>query len=300
MRFLYQYPERSGTEGHMLDAGPLARVATAAEDVGWSGISFTEHPAPAARWLESGGHQTLDPFVALGHVASVTSRIRLVTYISVLPYRNPFLTAKAAATVDILSGGRMVLGVGTGYLKSEFHALGVEFGERNALFDEVLDALRLHWSGEPFSYQGTHFSARDVVARPAAVQQPIPIWIGGNAAITLRRVAERAQGWMPLSGPVEAVTTARTAHVSAEQLPDRIRQLREMAGDRADGLDVVVAYHDLRPDAPGEGSARHRERFAELEAAGATWISVVGATADTDATLRFLDEFGEAYCPGAP
>ena len=100
-----------------------------------------------------------------------------------------------------MSDGRFILGVGTGYLKAEYCALGVDFDERNVLFDEALDVLPLHWSGEPFDYEGTHFSCRGTIGRPAPVQQPIPIWIGGNAKLTLRRVAERAQGWMPLRGP---------------------------------------------------------------------------------------------------
>ncbi len=117
----------------------------------------------------------------------MTSRLRLLTYLSVLPYRNPMLLAKAAASVDIVSGGRFILGLGTGYNKSEYFALGVDFDERNVLTDEVLDVLPLHWSGEPFSYKGTHFEARDVIARPRPPQQPIPIWIGGNSRLTVRR-----------------------------------------------------------------------------------------------------------------
>ncbi|HEX3960632.1 MAG TPA: LLM class flavin-dependent oxidoreductase, partial [Trebonia sp.] len=99
----------------------------------------------------TGGHQTLDPFVALSYVAAVTSRLRLLTYLSVLPYRNPMLLAKAAASVDIVSDGRFILGAGVGYNKSEFHALGVDFDERNALFDEALDVLprRTRWSRSP-------------------------------------------------------------------------------------------------------------------------------------------------------
>ena len=88
----------------MLDAGPVDEVAAAAEAAGFQGLAFTEHPAPGTRWLDAGGHQTLDPFAALPFAAAATSRIRLLTYLCVLPYRNPLVTAKAAATVDKLSG----------------------------------------------------------------------------------------------------------------------------------------------------------------------------------------------------
>jgi probable F420-dependent oxidoreductase len=286
-----------GTEGDLLDAGPVADVALAAEAAGWSGLSFTEHPVPGARWLEAGGHQTLDPFVALGHAAAVTRTLRLLTYLAVLPYRNPFLVAKAAATVDKLSGGRMILGVGTGYQKSEFHALGVDFDERNALFDEALEVLPLHWSGEPFSYEGAHFQARDVISRPRPVQQPIPIWIGGNAKVTMRRVAERAQGWMPLVGPAMVSATARTAHIDGEEdLATRIAHVKELAGARAEQLDFAVAYTELDASTPGTDAGRHQDAFDRLAEAGATWIVIPGATNSAPSTLRFLEDFGSEYC----
>jgi len=129
MRFIYHYPETNGTERDLLDAGDLNTVATTAERSGFDGFSFSEHPAPSARWLDTGGHQSFDPIVALGYVAAATERLRLHTNLSMAPYRNPFLLAKAAATVDKLSGGRLVLGLGTGYLKSEFYA---QAGPRSA------------------------------------------------------------------------------------------------------------------------------------------------------------------------
>ena len=117
MKFLYAYPETNGSDGDLLDAGPVAEVAAAVEAAGFDGLAFTEHPAPRATWLAAGGHQTLDPFVALAVAAAVTTRLRLVTYLCVVPYRNPLLLAKAAASVDKVSNGRFVLGTGTGYTR---------------------------------------------------------------------------------------------------------------------------------------------------------------------------------------
>jgi probable F420-dependent oxidoreductase len=297
MEFFYQYPETNGTERDLLDAGPVAEVARAAEEAGWLGFAFTEHPIPAARWLETGGHQTLDPFVALGHAAAVTSRMRLLTYLAVAPYRNPFLLAKAAATVDKVSNGRFILGMGTGYLKSEFFALGVDFDERNALFDEVLDALPLHWKGDPFSFKGRHFDARDVIARPRPVSDPIPIWIGGNSRLTLRRIAERAQGWMPLLGPPSLNTTARTPALGGvEELSRSIAEMQETASSR--GVTIEVLYPYLDPavmEAPGQDADRHREAFAGFEKAGVTAIMIAGTTDNQRATTDFLAEFGASY-----
>src|SRR4051812_37213258 len=230
MKYLIQHPEPIGLEPDLLDAGDVVEVAKAVEAAGWDGLAFTEHPAPGRRWLaEGGGHQTLDPFVALGAAAAVTERITLVTYLAVLPYRNPFLTAKAAATLDIISRGRFVLGVGTGYLKGEFHAVGVDFEERTPLFDEAIEAMRLHWSGEPFSFAGTHFDARDLMALPRP-SGPIPIWLGGNAQLTRRRVSEKAQGWMPMTGSAEMAATTRTAQLSGlDDVAEAIRGVKDAA-----------------------------------------------------------------------
>src|SRR5215213_3847305 len=170
MQFIFQYPDFHGLDGDMLDAGPVADLAVTAERAGWNGFAFTEHPAPTAKWLATGGHQSLDPFAALAYVAAVTTEMKLLTYIAVLPYRNPASLAKSAATVDKLSNGRFILGVGAGYLKAEYFALGVDFDERNTLFDEALDVLPLHWSGEPFDYDGLHFNCRGTIGRPRPVQ----------------------------------------------------------------------------------------------------------------------------------
>src|ERR1700742_4790209 len=136
----------------------IGRVAVAAEAAGIHGFGFTDHPAPSQRWLEAGGHDALDPFVAMGFAAARTTTLRLIPNIVVLPYRNPFVVAKAGATLDMLSDGRFTLAVGVGYLKREFAALGVDFDERAALFDEALDVIRAIWTTDDVTFEGTHFS----------------------------------------------------------------------------------------------------------------------------------------------
>src|SRR3954470_4854209 len=297
MKYLIQHPEPIGIDRDLLTAGDVIEVAKAVEAAGWDGLAFTEHPAPGYRWLaEGGGHQTLDPFVALGAAAAVTERVMLLTYLAVVPYRNPLLLAKAAATVDIISKGRFILGVGTGYLKTEFFALGVDFDERNALFDEALDVLPLHWSGERFSYEGRHFNARDLIARPAPTNRQIPIWIGGNAKITRRRVATRAQGWMPMSGPPEMFATTRTAQLSTvDDIGVAIRDLKEMAGERAGEIDVMVLYSDQSILEPGKDIERHREALGRIAEIGATWVSFAWDFSTQNETLAFVDGFAENY-----
>lgn len=299
MQYLIQHPEPIGIERDLFDAGDVVRVARAVEAAGWDGLAFTEHPAPGYRWLaEGGGHQTLDPFVALGAAAAVTERIKLLTYLAVVPYRNPLLLAKAAATVDMISKGRMILGVGTGYLKGEFFALGVDFDERNALFDEALEVMPLHWSGERFSYEGRHFNARDIIARPSP-KRPIPIWIGGNSKLSRRRVATKAQGWMPMSGPPEMAATTRTAHLgSLDDIAAAIRDVKEMAGDRAGELDFMVLYTDDSILQPGVDVERHREALGRIRDAGATWVSFAWDFSTEAETLAFVEGFAEHYLGG--
>lgn len=298
MRFVFHYPEPNDPGADMLDPGAVHEVAAAAERSGFDGFSFSEHPAPSVNWLSTGGHQTLDSFVALGSAAAATEHLQLLTYLTVVPYRNPLLLAKTAATLDKVSGGRLILGLGTGYQKSEFHALGVDFDERNELFDEALDVLPLPWSGEPFSYTGKHFEARDVIGLPRPVQRPIPIWIGGNSTASRQRVAERAQGWMPLLGPPELTTTTRTSAIgSLVELADLIDQLRQRvaAAGRVDTIDVVVSYDDSSIGSPTSEADRHREAFAATEEAGVTWMVVSTATDSAPATFEFLDGFGSTY-----
>ena len=297
MKFMYSYPETHGAAANMLDAGGVGEVARCVEDSGLHGISFTEHPAPGARWLEAGGHQTLDPFVALGAAAAATERIKLLTYLAVVPYRNPFLLAKAAATVDIVSRGRMVLGVGTGYLKSEFAALGVDFDERNARFDESLDAIRAHWSGRPFDLVGSTFEARNVIARPLPVQERIPIWIGGNAAVTRHRVATKAEGWMPLHVPPGASKTVRTPVVDdVTRLAEIVAEIKDRSSSRGVDIDVLYHYHDESFVAdPTEDAARHRSALAELEGIGVTWILITRPSSSLRSTCDFLSAFADTY-----
>ena len=162
---------------------------------------MTDHPAPDAKWLASGGHPRSIPFVALSFAAAATTRLRVQTHILVLPYRNPLLTAKSVLSLDVLSGGRVILGVAPGYLKPEFAALGVDFDERNELTDEAIDVMRRVWSEDEVVAEGRHFT-RGTSMRPRPVQQPHPpIWIGGNSTAAIRRAVERGQGWVPFPNP---------------------------------------------------------------------------------------------------
>ncbi len=189
-----------GDEFVSVDA--IAEVAHAAETAGFTSVFVTEHPYPEDEWLATGGHHALDPFVALSFAAAATSTVRLFTNLCVVPYRNPFLTAKAAVSLDVLSGGRLTLGVGAGYLEPEFRALGVDFGERNDLLDEALVAMRRAWAEDGVHLRGRHFDVQGHTMLPRPVQWPHPpIWVGGNSKRAIRRAVDLADGWTPMPNP---------------------------------------------------------------------------------------------------
>jgi alkanesulfonate monooxygenase SsuD/methylene tetrahydromethanopterin reductase-like flavin-dependent oxidoreductase (luciferase family) len=170
MRFALGLPTTQvGTPDEFLTGAAIAEMARHAEDLGFEAVHVTDHPAGDQQWLDTGGHHALDPFVALSFAAAATTRLRVQTHIIVLPYRNPFLTAKSVLSLDVLSGGRLTLGVAAGYLRSEFNALGVDFNERNELFDEALEVMRLALT------RHDHAPTSDPAAAPADLdrrQQP--------------------------------------------------------------------------------------------------------------------------------
>ena len=124
----------------------IAEMAAAVEASGLDAVYVTDHPAPDDRWLAGGGHHAQEPLIALAFAAAATTRIRLHTHVYVAAYRNPFLAAKSVATLQNLSGGRVILGVAAGYLRPEFAALGVDFDARNDLLDESIVLMRRAWS----------------------------------------------------------------------------------------------------------------------------------------------------------
>lgn len=279
-------------------AAGISRLARAAEDAGFDGYGFTDHPAPSQRWLDAGGHDALDPFVALAFVAAATTTVRLVPNIVVLPYRNPFVVAKAGATLDVLSGGRFTLATGTGYLRSEFEALGVDHAERNALFDEAIDTIKAVWTGDDVSVEGRHFTARGVTAHPRPLAQPHPpIWIGGNSSGARQRVAERGDGWAPFPAPdafASAVGTTGLGDTTLGGAIDDLRARAEAAGRDPASLDVSFACTSGgNPARDSFDAAAHLAGLDELAALGVTWVQV-GLPGDSiDRAAETIARYGE-------
>jgi probable F420-dependent oxidoreductase len=290
MRFAYGVPLTCPMNPAFTTAPALSALAAEAEAAGFDAAYVTEHPAPSQRWREAGGHDALDPFVTLAVMSSATTRLRLLTNLTVIPYRNPFLLAKASATLDLLSGGRVTLGAGVGYMKSEFAALGVDFDTRNERFDEYLQVLKLAWSGETVNFEGTYVSARGVTPYPPPVQRPgPPIWLGGNSKLTRRRVAEHADGWMPMP-------SARGAGgVPLENLEDLVGLLDYLhahakAVGRTAPIDIMCVLPGPAADAADTATTDMVHRLSEV---GVTWLAVNGKGETPDEARAFIERFGD-------
>ncbi len=221
--------DRTDAAEEFLTLAAVSEIGQTLERAGFSGGNVTDHPCPTARWLDAGGHDAQDPFVMLSLVAAVTTTLRLQTGILVLPYRNPFIIARAAATLDIFSGGRLTLGLGAGYLKGEYYALGVDFERRNEIMDEYMVAMKKAWTGEQFDFEGTGYSARGNRLQPQPVQRPHPpLLVGGNSRRAIRRAVELGDGWNPFFTGEALATTSRTASMSSElDLAEGIAYLRQ-------------------------------------------------------------------------
>jgi probable F420-dependent oxidoreductase len=280
MKFSFHLPvDKVGKPEEFLTASAIAEMAQALESAGIDACYVTDHPAPADRWLEFGGHHALDPFVALSFAAAATTRLRLHTNIIVLAYRNPFMTAKSVASLDVLSGGRVIFGIGSGYLESEFKALGAPFAGRGAVMDEAIEVMKQVWTGKSVRRETGRFLADGNTALPVPAQHPHPpIWVGGNSDRAIRRAVESCDGWSPFPVKGKLTQRVRTDEIaSVDDLRRKIGEARDLANQigRTRPLDICMVPFGMtmqagqRPE-PGPVIAE----FAELAEAGVTWAPI--------------------------
>jgi len=277
VRFSIGLPTDRADGPELMSGDAISRIADTVESAGLDAVFVTDHPAPDDKWLAHGGHHAAEPTVALAFAAAATSFLRLHTNIYVLPYRNPFLAAKALGSLQVMSGGRVVVGTGAGYLRAEFAALGASFDDRNATLDRSIELLRQLWSGESVAGEGDGWSARGVTQLPAPVRQP-PIWVGGNSRTAMRRAALAGDGWSPFPTPAELAATAKTAQLtSVDQLAGRISEVLEMwrGSGRGGTFDVCCGPFSLH-QFPSRG-VTEEQLVGELVAmgrAGVTWTTL--------------------------
>ena len=239
--------ERDGT------AEDLALVAAAADGLGYDFLTCAEHVVVPAADAPLRGDTYWDPVATLGFLAAHTSRIRLATSVVVLGYHHPLKIAKQYGTLDRLSGGRVVLGVGVGSLEAEFSLLGASFDDRGARGDDAMKALRAALGQREPSYDGQFYRFSGMSVNPWAQQQRLPMWVGGRTRRSLRRAVELGEGWMPFGLAPEAMGSM----LHSVTLPT--------------GFEVVLAPpHALDPEADPDGTRRALDALRDAGATSAT------------------------------
>ena len=245
------------------EASPEAIIAAAkkAEAVGFDAIFVNDHiivgdDARSAPWTN-----VYDPFVAMSFIAAQTSRIGVGVSVLIMPYRNPIATAKALATLDRMSGGRVTIGVGAGWNEAESAALGVPFGERGARTNEYLRLWQACWAPGKVSFAGKFFSFADMHVNPKPVQQPHPpIWVGGTSDAALRRAARFAAVWQPTPLPISQLVERQAAlrkacdEVGRAPIPTR--------------MSFRVEFSTITGNAPPAGKERPAGHGTPAEVAG--------------------------------
>ena len=265
------------------DPAAAVRIARAAEDAGWESVWSGEHfalPDPPVDASPAGPDlPVLDPFVALAHLAAHTRTLRLGTGVTVVPWHHPLVLAKQVASLDRVSGGRLLFGVGVGYLAPEFTALGVPLAGRGRRTDEALDALQVVWAGGD-RYQGETVSFTGVRAEPRPLRPGgPPLHVGGYVASSYRRAVTRGRGWYGYALSPAAVTEAMLGLRDALAFHERPAHLGE--------LEVSVS--------PPAGTALDDRTLAAYAAAGVTRLIALPPRAgarDADVQVRFVEELG--------
>ena len=269
MRFGLTTPVVTRHPDHAADweegAGPaeIARIAVAADRLGYHHLTCSEHVAIPESVVPVRGARYYDPLATFGFLAGQTTRIRFAAHVLVLPYHHPVAIAKRWGTLDRLSGGRVILGVGVGTLAEEFALLGVAFADRGPRYEDALGALRAAFGRRAPEYAGTHWRFGGILVDPCGVQERVPIWLGGRSPRSLRRALVFGDGWDPFRLTLAELT----------QLLPRARGWRQWR-ERTAPLELVLTPDGLLdPTVPAE-RARLADLLDRYRALGATVMNL--------------------------
>jgi probable F420-dependent oxidoreductase len=282
-------------------AGPaeLLRVAQACDRAGFFYVAVCDHVCIPRSHAAAMSTTWYDAVATLGWLAAATTSVRLLSYVYVAPYRHPLQTAKAFATLDALSGGRMILGVGAGHLEAEFAALGVDFTRRGALLDDAIEAVATAFRDEFPEHDGRVWHVHDMGIRPRPVQRPRPpIWVGGSTPAAVRRAAVRGDGWLPQG-------TFR------DRLPGQIAALREHRrrtrgdvpieiGANSEWLHVGTPSFDLGPNSRSGSGEELAASLHELHALGVSHCGVRFRSRSCDELVDQIEAFAVQVMPHLP
>ncbi|MDQ5825286.1 MAG: LLM class F420-dependent oxidoreductase [Chloroflexota bacterium] len=275
------------------DPAKVRDYAQAAEQLGYSHILAYDHVLGASTqnrpdWRGPYTSDTMfhEPFVLFGYLAAITQKVELVTGVIILPQRQTALVAKQAAEVDVLSGGRLRLGVGIGWNDVEYEGLNENFRNRGKRFEEQIDVLRLLWTEPVVDFHGEYHNITEAGLNPLPVQRPIPLWIGANAEVGIERAGRVADGWFPQVPPDER----------GRDLVEKFRTAAEQAGrdPNSVGLEARV---NLRSGGPDDW----RQSYEGWRDLGATHISVntMGmGLSSPDEHIRMIERFKQTMDDG--
>jgi len=260
------------------DAGPaeLREIAVAADRLGFEFLTCSEHVGIPTDVAPVRGSRYYDPLATFGFMAALTTRIRFLTNILVLPYHHPLSVAKRYGTLDRLCDGRLMLGVGVGSLEEEFNLLGAQFEGRGAIYSEALTALRASFGRREPVFEGEHFSFSDFIIDPCGVQQSVPIWLGGRTALSLRRALAAADGWTPFS-------------LGSDEVADMLAQARGLPEwkERTAPFDVALGPAQQADVTQPDGVERLVDGVASAAKAGA---SVINLGTRSTSLAHYLDQ----------
>ncbi|MET8217998.1 LLM class F420-dependent oxidoreductase [Streptomyces hirsutus] len=251
----------------------LGAVAEAADRLGFHHLTCSEHVAVPVDVAEQRGGTYWDPLATFGYLAARTRRIRLATQVLVVGYHHPLAVAKRYGTLDRISGGRLVLGLGVGSLEEEFHLLGAAFEGRGPIADDAIAALRASLSRREPAYHGEYFAYEGFVVEPHAVQERVPLWIGGRTPRSLRRAVAHGDGWVPFGLSL-----------------GRLREMLD-AAPLPEGFEVVLsADGPLDPCGDADGASKV---LRNVSGAGATLVSVSLAAESASHYVEQLEALAE-------
>lgn len=278
------------------DPRPLIAVAQRADELGYAWVPCSDHVIVPKSALPAMGATWYEPATTLAFVAGVTQRLRLLTHVLILPYHSPFDVAKQYATLDRLSGGRVILGVGAGHLRREFLALGARYEERGTVTDEQIRVIDTLWRQEEASFQGEYYEFQEFHLAPRPVQSAFggrpPIWAGGNSRRAARRAAELCDGWVPWD-------------VTPEDVRDRLDYVGRL-GLRRTPFEVVVPCGPVEITAQAVDGERARftgsreqviEDIGAYQEAGVTGMTVSFRARSLDEHLEKLERFAREIAP---
>jgi probable F420-dependent oxidoreductase len=282
-------------------AGPaeLLRVAQACDRAGFFYVAVCDHVCVPRSHAAAMSTTWYDAVATLGWLAAATRGVRLLSYVYVAAYRHPLQTAKAFATLDALSGGRIILGVGAGHLEAEFAALGIDFGRRGVLLDDAIELVAAAFRDEFPEHDGRVWRVRDLGLRPRPVQQPRPpIWVGGSTPAALRRAAIRGDGWLPQGTfrdrlPAQIATVREHRHRVRGDVPIEI-------GANSEWLYVGRPAFDLGPNARSGSGEELAASLRELHALGVSHCGVRFRSRSCDELIDQIDAFAAEVMPHLP